>query len=657
MTDALPPLTLPAHDEPWLNFSRDYVGSRLDEARALLARVRAGRAGGARGAGGAGDAGDAGDADALATWDAAATLVMHAEQFASALSEVHPDADVRKACSDLHNEVVRFRLERDSDPALFAAIEATTTPDDALAARARDLTLLDFRLQGAHLDDATRARLTELNSAISEATTEFSENIRDAVGRVRVPAEALDGLPEDFKASHPADDEGLVTITTDYPDLVPFMDMSRDRAARRQLLEADYLRAYPENDAVLARLLELRDEKARLLGYPDFPDYAVATMMMPSGDAIEEFIADVNTAARPAGLADRERLLARLRQDVPDATELTAADNRYYIEVLKEELFGVSPHEVRRYIDFAKVRDGILDLTGRLFDVSYEPVDAPSWDADVTAYDVMSEGERIGRIRLDMHPREGKFGHMACFPLVNGLEGRHLPEASLVCNFPRGLMTFDDLLTFLHEFGHLVHAIFSGHGRFARLAGLSEAGEWDFVEAPSQLLEEWAYSHEVLKEFATDADGNPIPAELVDALRASRDFCEGLLTCRQLTYATLSYRLHRDHPTDIAPVAEQIEREMDVRDPIPGTRQYCSFGHLTGYSACYYTYQWSLSIAKDLFTAFDPEHLTDPAVTRRYRDLVLSPGGEKPAAQLIEDFLGRPYSTQAYRDWLGSLAG
>ena len=637
MPAPLAPVSLPAHDEPWLDFSRRYVRDRLEGARGLLDRVRAGD-------------------DAAVAWEAAAVLVAHAEQFAAAVSEVHPDAEVRDACADLLNETVAFRMERDSDPALFAAIEATEVPDDADGARARELSLLDFRLQGAHLDADTRARLTELNAQISEATTAFSQNIRDNVGRITVRPEALEGLPADYVEAHPLDADGLATITTDYPDLVPFLDMSRDREARRALVEADYGRAYPANDEVLSRLLQLRDEKARLLGYPDFPDYAVAQMMMPSGDQIGAFIDDVNRAARPAGLADRERLLARLREDHPDATELTAADNRYYIELLKSELFGVDPHEVRRYVDFTKVRDGILALTGRLFGVSYVPVDAPAWHADVEAYDVVEDGERLGRIFLDMHPRAGKYGHMACFPLVDGLRDRHLPEAALVCNFPRGLMTFDDLLTFLHEFGHLVHAIFSGRVTHARLAGLSEQGEWDFVEAPSQLLEEWGWTHEVLREFATDADGNPIPAELVEALRASRDFCEGLLTCRQLTYATLSYRLHRDHPTDIAPVAEAIERELDVRDPLPGTRQYCSFGHLTGYSACYYTYQWSLSIAKDLFTGFDPEHLTDPAVTRRYREAVLEPGSSRPAARLIEDFLGRPYSTDAYRAWLGSLA-
>lgn len=638
MSTSLEPVTLPAPDGPWQEFCETYVNTRLDGARERHAALRAGAP------------------DALELWDQACVLLAHAEQLASAISEVHPEEPVRRACTDLYNACVRERLARDSDPELFAALAGTAVPADPEAAYARELALADFRLQGAHLDASTRAQLAEINAAIAASSTEFSEHIREAVGRIRVPASALDGLPADYIAAHPADPEGMVTVTTDYPDLAPFLDMSTDRAARRALVEADYARAYPENDAVLARLLDLRARKAELLGFPDFPDYAVATMMMPSGDAIGDFIAEVDAAARPAGLRDRERLLARMREDYPDATELTAADNRFYTEVLRRELYGVDPLEVRRYLDFGKVRDGILDLTARLFGIAYVRVDAPAWHADVTAYEVLDGGERIGRIRLDMHPREGKFGHMACFPLVHGMEGRHLPEAALVCNFPRGLMTFDDLETFLHEFGHLLHTVFSGKGRHARLAGLSEAGEWDFVEAPSQLLEEWAYSPAVLREFCTDQDGVPIPVTLVEALRASRDLCAGLLTCRQLAYAVLSYRLHRDHPRDIAPVAQAIEADLDVRDPIPGTRQYCSFGHLTGYSACYYTYQWSLSIAKDLFTAFDPEDLLDPEVARRYRETVLAPGGSRPAAQLIEDFLGRPYSTRAYADWLAGLS-
>ncbi|WP_297081412.1 M3 family metallopeptidase [uncultured Demequina sp.] len=639
MTSEATLTTLPMPSEPWGEFVAAYVHERLSAAREALDGVRSGPSG-----------------DAWDAWNDADVAVAHAHQLVESIAEVHPDAQVRHACVDLVHEVAAFRTARDGDPELFAALEGAPVPPGDEAPYLRTLVLRDFRLQGAHLDAETRQRLADIDRKLSAAETEFSENIREDVGRIRVTPEVLAGLPEDYVAAHPAGDDGLVEITTDYPDSGPFLAMASDRSAREALVRADYERAHPVNDEVLDRLLRLRDQKASLLGFEGWPDYATARMMMPDGAGIESFLADLDSAARPAGEADAAMLLERMREDHPDATAVTVADSRYYIETLKAERFGVDPHQVRRYLDYGRVRDGILALAGDLFDLSFEPVaDAPRWHEDVEAYDVLSGGHRIGRILLDMHPRAGKYGHMACFPVVTGIAGRHLPVSALVCNFPRGSMTFDDLETFLHEFGHLMHAILSGGGQWMRLAGLSEKGEWDFVEAPSQLLEEWAWDHAVLARFAVDEDGTPIPESLVDSLRASRHLARGLLTCRQLVYAQLSYQLHRDVPEDIAAFAAAIEERHDVRERLDDTHQYASFGHLTGYSACYYTYQWSLAIARDLFTGFNPADLLDAAAAHRYRDAVLVPGGSQPAGALVETFLGRPFSTEAYRAWLAEL--
>ncbi|MFW2514644.1 M3 family metallopeptidase [Demequina sp. SO4-13] len=635
-------VTFPAADADWSAFVTDYASERLEGARAHLDTIAAGRS-----------------EDVMAAWAKADIAVTHAHQMMESLSEVHPDREVRQLATELQQRSQRFRTARDGDPELYAAVATALAdaPLDGDDARARDLILADFRLAGAHLDGESRSRLAQVDDELSAAATEFSENIREDVGRVRVSPESLAGLPDDYVSAHPVGADGLVEITTDYPDMGPFLDMSSDAAAREKLMRADYQRAYPANDGVLRRLLQLRDEKARLLGFDGWPDYATARMMIEDGAAIEGFLASIEGAVRAAGEADAAMLLERKRRDDPAAESLLISDSRYYIETLKTETYGVDAHEVRRYLDYSRVRDGILALSAELFGVTFSPAPgAAAWHADVDVYDVIDGGDTIGRIALDMHPREGKYGHMACFPLVTGIGGSHLPEAALVCNFPRGRMTFDDLETYLHEFGHLLHVVFSGTVRHPRLAGLSEQGEWDFVEAPSQLLEEWAWTHEVLARFAVDDDGAPIPAELVEALRASRDLGAGLMTCRQLVYAQLSYRLHRDVPEDLASASAAIERELDVRTPLDGTHQYASFGHLTTYSSCYYTYQWSLSIAKDLFTGFDAGHLLDPVRAQNYRQAVLAPGGSRPAAQLIEDFLGRPFSTRAYEEWLASLA-
>ncbi|MEY2667940.1 MAG: hypothetical protein RJA59_578, partial [Pseudomonadota bacterium] len=273
------------------------------------------------------------------------------------------------------------------------------------------------------------------------------------------------------------------------------------------------------------------------------------------------------------------------------------------------------------------------------------------------------EGERrLGRIWLDMHPREGKYKHFAQFTRVNGQAGRRLPEGVLVCNFPRpgeapALLDLGEVRTLLHEFGHLLHHVLGGHTRWSAHSGV--VTEWDFVEAPSQLLEEWVRDPGVLRRFARHVEtGEPIPADLVRRLDDAEEFGKGLTVRQQMFYAAVSLELHRRDPEGLdttALVAGLMERYTPFRH-VPGTFFHASFGHLDGYSALYYTYMWSLVIAKDLFSAFQQEGLLAPGPARRYRGAVLEPGGSKPAAELVRDFLGRETSFAPFERWLSAGA-
>jgi thimet oligopeptidase len=343
-------------------------------------------------------------------------------------------------------------------------------------------------------------------------------------------------------------------------------------------------------------------------------------------------------------------LLERKAADEPHATVLDASDASYYSELVRREQFDLDAQEVRRYFDFARVRAGLLDITGRLFDIEYREVDAPAWHPDVTAYDVVQGDELRGRIYLDLHPRDGKFKHAAQFDLVGGITGRQVPEGVLVCNFPRGLMEHQHVVTLFHEFGHLVHHVLAGRQTWARFSGV--ATEWDFVEAPSQMLEEWAWDAKILQTFALDADGTPIPTGLVDRMRAAKDFGKGMFVRTQIFYTAVSYFLHRDRPEDHNEAVREAQARYDLLDHIEGTHFQAAFGHLSGYTSAYYTYLWSLVIAKDLFSAFDPADLFDPTVAHRYRDRILAPGGSKDAADLVADFLGRPFAFDAFAAWL-----
>lgn len=595
-----------------------------------------------------------GDGAILQLWNDAAIALANAFAISSLLSSVHPDPAVIELAEAIEVEARRFssdlHLDRDVfDRLASVRIEPLEALDPRAARMLRDA-LRSFRRAGVDRDEETRARLRELNERETDLGQAFSRNIRDGRRTAHVPLGALAGLPDDFVAAHPADEQGRVLISTEYPDVHPFLTFSADPEARRAVATEFLNLAWPENDEVLGELLRVRHEKATLLGYADWPDYDAEVKMIGSGRAIAEFVDQLAADAEEAARRDLARLAERAAED--GVERIDTSNSRYYLEAVKREDYGVDAQEVRRYFDFSKVHDGLLAVTGRLFGLTYEPVEAATWHEDVTSYDVHLDGTRIGRIHLDLHPRERKYNHAAQFDLVPGVRDRQLAEGVLVCNFPRGLMDHDEVVTLFHEFGHLMHHVLAGRHEWVRFSGV--ATEWDFVEAPSQMLEEWAWDATVLRTFATDEAGTPIPVELVRRMREAEEFGKAFLIRTQMFYAALAYRLHMERPADITARMLELQERYSLVAPIPDTHFHTGFGHLEGYTSAYYTYAWSLTIAKDLFSAFDPDDLFAPEVARRYRDQVLTPGGSADAAELVADFLGRPYATEAFKEWLNA---
>ncbi len=632
---ALEPLALPTTD--WNAFVSGRSARSIDTARAVVDRLK--------------DGTSRTPLETLQLWNEGELATTNASSFTQLLAEVHPDAATRELAERALQEASAFVTERDQDGALYAVFAAIDPAElDADAARLLARILRDFRRAGVDRDAATRSRLAAISARTTEIDQDFSRNVRDDVRSIRITPDRLSGLPADFIDAHPVDDDGLVTITTDYPDVRPFRVYAHDAAAREEITIAFNSRGWPVNDALLHELLDLRAEQAELLGYASWPAFDAEVKMIDSADAIGEFIERIADLAEAPARAEAEALLAVARRSGHDVDALTTVDSDYYQEILRREQFAVDQQEVRGYFDFTRVREGLLTVTGRLFDLSYREVDAPVWADDVTSYDVLRGGERIGRIHLDLHPREGKYKHAAQFDLVTGVQGVQLPEGVLVCNFPRGLMEHEQVKTLFHEFGHLLHHILGGQQRWARFSGV--ATEWDFVEAPSQMLEEWAWDADILRTFAVDAAGNPIPADLVARMRRAADFGRGIWARRQMFYAAVSYRLHLETPADHDAAVSALSDRYEIFGRVPGTHMQSGFGHLTGYTSAYYTYMWSLVIAKDMFSAFDPEDLFEPAVAARYRDGILAPGGAADAADLVEAFLGRPYSFSAFGAWL-----
>ncbi|MDP9265021.1 MAG: Zn-dependent oligopeptidase [Chloroflexota bacterium] len=578
----------------------------------------------------------------------------------SLLVEVHPDAAVRGSAEGVVRDIAQLRTTFDQDRGLYDAlggIDDTTL--DPVARRVVELERRDMRRAGVEIADADRERVRRLRDELVVIEQEFARNIRDDVREVALPPQTLAGLPEDYVAAHPPGPDGKVRITTNYPDYIPFMTYAKDSEARKALMSVNYRRAVPRNLEVLKQMLAKRHELAALLGYPTWADYVSEDKMTGSAGEVRRFIEQARGATLQSAATELGDLLSARRADEPDAgPALGLWDLGYYTERVKNERYRFDSRELRPYFEYAAVRQAVLELFSELFGLRFTPVGLELWHHSVETFEVAVDGRPMGLISLDMHPREGKFKHAACFTLRYGVGGRQSSHIVLVCNFPDpksqggpALMQHSEVETFFHEFGHLVHGVVAGAIPWLRVV---RPNEWDFIEAPSQFLEEWVSDFVVLRRFARHVEtGEVIPEALVARLRAARDFGRAIFVQRQLWLSAMALQLHDRDPRDIdsTRLAYELAREYLPAEPPPDTAFEASFGHLEGYTALYYTYMWSLVIAKDLYRAFT-NGLQDAAQARRYRDLVLARGGTKPAAELVRDFLGRPYDFDAFRQWL-----
>lgn len=620
--------------------------ARIDRAREHLARIESGEA--------------KHKAGVLGALNALGLELATAGSECGLLSEVHPDADSRGAAEEIVREISKFSSELLQHRGLYDAL--TALPDAELDDLERRLVFLqrrDMRRAGVELGPEERDRVRALRQELVAITQDFARNIRDDVRSISIDPAELGGLPEDYVRAHPPGPDGKVTITTDYPDYIPFMSYAKSSRARQALMRASNTRAVPANLEVLDRMLTKRHELAQVLGYRTYADYATEDKMIETSKAAREFIDRALDATREAAATEKKRLLRRKqREGLPGADVLEDYEISYLTERVKAEELAFDARAVRPYFEYRRVKDAILEVNSELFGLAFTKVEDDLWHHSVESYDVAVDGVHAGRISLDMFPREGKFKHAACFGYRPGVGGKQLPHYVLVCNFPDpdaqsgpALMDHREVVTFFHEFGHLVHSIVRGRIPWVRLG---QVAEWDFVEAPSQFLEEWIYDYGVLRRFAKHVEtGEPISEELVNRLREARDFGRGVFVQRQLFFSAISLEYHDRDPKDLDTTKllfELAERYSPSRVD-PESRFQASFGHLEGYTAVYLTYLESKVIALDFLNGF-PDGLMDPVRAKRYRDTVLAAGGTKPAQSLVQDFLGRPFSFEGFRDWL-----
>ncbi|MBN2804288.1 MAG: Zn-dependent oligopeptidase [Deltaproteobacteria bacterium] len=582
----------------------------------------------------------------------------------SLMANVHPDKDVRDAYDKCESRVMDFVTAISLDRDIYDAIKEVPRDNlDEKTLRSLDDLIRDYRRSGVDKEPAVRERIAEIRHQMVDASQEFEKGIREDTRYIEVDPKMLKGLPEDFIAAHEKNVDGKIKISTDYPDFFPVETYAENAKVREDLYKAFLSRGWPDNDVRLKNLLKLRNEFAHIMGFKNWADFSAEPEMAKNSDNIQSFIGRIAEIAKPRMEEDLALVLKWKKKDIKNAKRVEVWDRFYYVNKIKDKLYGVNEEDLRKYFNYNDVMKGILSLNELFFGVKFKLVeDAPVWDKSVLAYDVYDGKNVLGRFYLDMHPRDGKFKHAAMFHLISGVKDKQLPMGALVCNMPapdkdgKAIMEHNDVVTVLHEFEHLMHHIIGGSQRWVNITGIT--CESEFVEAPSQLLEEWGYDAEVLGTFAKNVeDGTVIPKELVEKMKKAKEFGKGMHVMRQLFYGEISLKFHmlsKDEldTVNLLDVTKEIQEQYSPYPYVKDTYVYASFGHLNGYGSEYYSYMWSLKLAKDLFTRFTKEGMLNPKTWADYKAKIISQGGSVDAEKMVEDFLGRKTDFNAFKEYL-----
>lgn len=585
------------------------------------------------------------------------------------MGSTHPDSIIRETAVKVRNDFSIMFNELQLNEDLYAAIKTYSLSPEAMAltgpkAKFLEETIIEFERNGFALGVEERGELKKILNNLSTITNEFASNIARYQDHLILSEDEMEGLPEDYKKSHRQED-GTYKIGLSYPDYRPFMQYARSDIARKKLYIKFNNRAADSNLEVLDRMLGKRKEMADLLGYGTFAEYQTETRMAKSPVTVWDFETKLTNNVTPKGQLDYDQMLNHKKYLGLTGDKVNHWEFSYLENLLKTTEYGVDEEVVRQYFPIENVKDGLFQITQKLFGVTYKKIEnAPVWHPDVELYHVIDKGEVIGRFYLDLHPRANKYNHAACFPMRLSKQtdkGFQIPTASLVCNFTEptadkpALMTHDEVNTFFHEFGHVLHNMFS-KTTLSSQAGTSVAR--DFVEAPSQIFESWAWNYESLALFAKHYEtGEVLPKELFDKMLAAKNLNSGLNTLQQILYGSYDMTLHDKFDVNgdknTTEVWKELIETIQLYDYVPNTHFQAAFGHLNGYAASYYGYLWSDVYAQDMFSVFEERGILNPEVGMEYRNKILSRGSEEDEMTMLIDFLGREPNDKAFVKSLG----
>ena len=583
------------------------------------------------------------------------------------LSSVHPNRKIRDISDESILIIQRYFVELSANEALYEVVDQFSTSKQAHELpinqqRFLESELRDFQHSGLGLSEYDREKLKRIQNRISELSLQFENNISSYSDTLFIPHNMIAGLPDDYKENHLQAD-GKYAIDLSYPSFYPFMEYAESDSLRKLLRYMFLNKGMPQNVSILGEILANRKSLAELLNYPSFSALIIDQGMAKSTEAVWGFEKDLIEKIQPKANWDTKQLL-QLKYDTIEGNDKTITDwqKDYYENQLLLKKHRVDSEEVKQYFQVDNVIEGLFAISSLLFDIKFREIENPSvWHSGVRMFEMKEKSDNalVGYFYLDLYPREDKYQHAAAFSIVSGKkinsDYQH-PIACLVCNFPPpgkntpALLQHEDVETLFHEFGHLLHDMLTTSELYSQ-SGTSVA--MDFVEAPSQMIENWVWNKESLSLFATHYETNEIiPDSLLNRMMKARNIQSGNNLLQQIFYGMLDLTLHghfdSSNVKSTTEIMSELQNSITNYDYIEGTHMQASFDHLLDYGASYYGYLWSEVFAADMYSTFEKEGVLNQEVGLRFRKTILEKGGTENPMNLVRAFLRRDPNNEAF---------
>ena len=567
------------------------------------------------------------------------------------MGDVHPDEKIRDFGNEADSKIQNLALEIFKDQDLYEKFKEIENKnlDEESKTFYRDLEI-DFKDAGHGLSGEKKDRLTEIEKKLIDLSISFSENIAKDKTEVMFLEDELKGLSQNELKNLRKNNDSFV-ITMAYPDINAVMENCSVRTTREIVWKAFNNRAVKENSPILEEAVQLRNEKALLFGFKTWAEYRLQNRMAKSPKNVASMYESLIPKLQKA--AEVEKI--ELAIDNIEISDITPWDIRYFISKERSKVSSIENSELKKFFYIHDVKTEMFKVCEEVFDLHIKPEsNETAWHEDVELWSLWEKnGQQLAYFYLDLYPREGKYTHAAVFDISSGGSSRQeLPICSMVANFPNpntgdGLMTFDEVETLFHEFGHVLHNGI-GKSKYTRFVGAN--CEWDFVEAPSQIMEHWVWKVECMKRISTHIEsGESLSEEICEKLNKSKNIGVSLLTLRQVSFGLADQHLHGENFKDSLLEIEHAAQKVTTITYPKDINHLAAFGHLLGgYDAAYYGYLWAEIIGDDLFSRFENEGVLSNSVGVDYKNKILKPGGTVPAENMVQDFLGRKWNDEAF---------